>query len=75
MSKHFRRGERVQLRELPGLVGVVLNDLSACTPPMVQVSFGGGACPPCVEVERLERVSFDTQAQDWRAAREEGGTA
>ena len=75
MSERFRRGERVQLRELPGLVGVVLNDLYACTPPMVQVSFGGGACPPCVEAERLERVIFDTQTQDWRAAEQEGGQA
>lgn len=66
-SKRFRRGDAVRLREIPGLVGHVVTDLSGCAPPMVQISFGGYmVTPPVVEAAQVERVEWDAQAQDWR---------
>ena len=70
-ARRWRRGEHVQLCEIPGLVGVVIADLYGCEPPMVQVSFNiHMATPACIETARLERVVFDPQAQDWRAEQE-----
>ena len=64
----IRRGDYVQLRALPGLVARVLTVLYACEPPMVQLDFNVYmGMPPCVELAQVERVTFDTETQDWRA--------
>jgi hypothetical protein len=72
-ARRLRRGEHVQLREIPGLVGRVLADLYGCEPPMLQVGFNVYmGTPVVIEATRVERVVFDTATQDWRADRREG---
>ena len=66
-GRRLRRGVHVQLREIPGLTGQIVTDLSGLTPPMMEVRWDG-ALSGCgvVEVTRLERVVFDTATQEWR---------
>ena len=63
----FQRGESVRLREIPGLVGYVINDLSACTPPMLHIGWYGSFTGSSVlDAAQVERVTFDCATQDWK---------
>ena len=60
----MRKGTRVQLIEIPGLVGRVVTDLYACKPPMVQVAWDWGSVS-VLDVRHIERVAFNAARGEW----------
>lgn len=66
MSERFTRGETVQLREIPGIIGTVIQDLSGLTPPSAHVRWHGNLSGAGVVANALiERVVWRWQTQEY----------